>query len=75
MAAIFKLMPSIYRIFGAFQTISFNKAAIEKLYNEFKFDNIKSQNLSTDSNFKFRFEKEINIQNVFINIPHHIKIY
>ena len=29
-AAIFKLLPSIYRIFGAFQTISFNKAAIEK---------------------------------------------
>ena len=68
-AAIFKLLPSIYRMFGAFQTISFNKAVIEKLYEEFKFTNIKTQIPVTEYNFKFKFENEINIQNVYFKYP------
>ena len=68
-AAIFKLLPSIYRMFGAFQTISFNKAVIEKLYEEFKCTNIKTQIPVTEYNFKFKFENEINIQNVYFKYP------
>lgn len=68
-AAIFKILPSIYRIFGAFQTISFNKAAIEKLYEEFKYTNIQFQNSVTDTNLKFTFENEISLQNIYFKYP------
>ncbi len=68
-AAIFKIMPSIYRIFGAFQTISFDKVAIEKLYEEFKFVNSKNQSLYKDTDLKLAFENEINLQNIFYKYP------
>ena len=68
-AAIFKLLPSIYRIFGSFQTISFNKAAIEKLYEEFQSADLNNQNFSQELNNRFKFKEEINIKNVFYKYP------
>ena len=68
-AAIFKLMPSIYRIFSSFQSIAFNKAAIEKLYEEFSSKNLAQQSSSEKKITKFKFEKEINIKNIFYKYP------
>ena len=63
-AAIFKLMPSVYRIFSSYQSIVFNKAAIEKLYNEFNSIDFKIKNNYERPLRNFSFKNEIELDNV-----------
>ena len=63
-AAIFKLMPGVYRIFASYQSIVFNKAAIEKLYNEFNSIDFKIKNNYERPLRNFSFKNEIELDNV-----------
>lgn len=63
-AAIFRLMPSAYRIFSSFQSIIFDKAAVEKLYDEFNSQKIELNQEKNNIINDFNFDDKIEIEKV-----------
>ena len=68
-AAVFKLMPSIYRIYSSFQSISFDKVAIEKLYEEFNSANLKTKESPDLKKLQLKFENEISLEDIDYKYP------
>ena len=65
-AATFRMIPSLNRIIGAFQSIKFYKPSVDVIFNE--INNLKySHNITLDNDTKFEFEKSIKIKDLSFN--------
>ena len=64
-AATFRMIPSLNRIIGAFQSIKFYKPSVDIIFNE--INNLEYFHYDIDNETKFEFEKDIKIKNLSFN--------